>query len=210
MKTRTFVHASAIALALFTAAARPAVAQASVDAELVPFVGGGFFLSATSTPFVISRQEGAQLIVQDGELRDAPMFGFSAGLRFADRLGFEGMFAWMPTRIVGAEAAPGRRRVADVSSARYGVTALYHFGEVGRARPFAGVGVSTETVSYEPHVTGRRESDTAGGLTLGAHVPMSDRLAVRVQALQDVIGRREPASAPLMVTLGLSYRQGVR
>ena len=210
MKTRTFVQASAIALALFATTAHGAAAQSAVDAELVPFVGGSFFLSDASTPFVISRQEGAQLIVQDGELRSAPAFGFSAGLRFADRFGVEGIFAWMPTRLIGVAPIPERRRVADVNSVRYGVTALYHFDEVGRIRPFAGVGVVSETMSYEPYLTSQRESDTAGSVTLGVHVPVSERLAVRVQALQDVIGRRESGPEPVMLTLGLSYRQQER
>jgi outer membrane protein W len=210
MKTRTFVQASAIALALLAATTEAAAAQSAVDAELVPFVGGSFFLSDARTPFVISRHEGAQLMVQEGELRNAPAFGFSAGLRFADRFGVEGIFARMPTRWIGAAAVPERRRVADVNSVRYGVNALYHFDAVGRVRPFAGVGVVSETMSYEPSLTWQKESDTAGSVTLGAHVPMSDRLAVRVQALHDVVGGRESAPDPVMLTLGLSYRQQVR
>jgi outer membrane protein W len=211
MKTRTFVRGSAITLALIATAARPASGQTSVDAELVPFVGGSFSLADAHAPFVISRGEGAQLIVQDGELRNGPAFGFSAGLRFADRLGVEGIFAWVPTRLVGRASVPHQRRVADVSGTRYGVSALYHWGELGRVRPFAGVAVTSETMSYEPYATWGRETDTAGALTLGAHLPVSDRLALRLQALQDVIGRSEQSRRDqLLLTVGLSYRQPVR
>jgi outer membrane protein W len=211
MKTRTFVRASATALALVAATAAPASGQTPVDAELAPFVGGNFFLADARAPFVISRDEGAQLTVEDGELRNAPAFGFSAGLRFADRIGVEGMFAWVPTRLVGAESVPRKRRVADVNSIRYGVSALYHWDARGHVRPFAGVAVSSETMSYEPYATWERETDTAGALTVGAHVPVSDRLAVRMQALQDVIGRSEHTGRDqLMLTVGLSYRQPVR
>jgi hypothetical protein len=93
---------------------------------------------------------------------------------------------------------------------RYGVAALYHWQD-GRVRPFAGVAVTSERMDYEPYATWGRETDTAGALTVGAHVPVSDRLALRVQALQDVVGRSEHSRRDqLMLTVGLSYRQAVR
>jgi hypothetical protein len=75
MKTRTFVQSTALALLIAAGASMPVSGQTAVDAELVPFVGGSFFLADARAPFVVSRGDGAQLIVQDGELRDAPASG---------------------------------------------------------------------------------------------------------------------------------------
>lgn len=212
MRTMTFVRASALAVALAAAMGQPGSAQVPVEAELAPFVGGSFFLSDARAPLIVSSQGGAQTIVQDGELRNAPTVGFSAGLRLADRFGLEGMFAWVPTRLIGEATIPQRRRVADVNALRYGVSLLYHLDEIGAgARPFVGVALASETMSYEPHLTRARETETAGALTLGAHLPLSNRLALRLQALQDVIGRSERSRREqLMVTAGLSYRQPLR
>jgi outer membrane protein W len=211
MKMTTFVRSSALAVALAAATGHPGSAQMPVEAELAPFVGGSFFLSDARAPLIVSRQGGAQTIVQDGELRNAPTVGFSAGLRLADRFGLEGMFAWVPTRLIGEATIPQRRRVADVNALRYGVSLLYHLDELGAARPFVGVALASETMSYEPHLTRARETETAGALTLGAHLPLSNRIALRLQALQDVIGRSERSRREqLMVTAGLSYRQPLR
>jgi hypothetical protein len=211
MTTRTLLRAGMIAVALLAPGAPPAQGQTQVDAEMVPFVGGNFFVADARAPFVISSQEGAQLTVQDGRLRNAPAFGFSAGMRFADRWGFEGMFAWVPTRLEGQASVPERRRVADVSSVRYGVSALHHFGQRGPVRPFAGVAVNAETLSYEPYATWERETSTALGITAGAQLPVSDRLAMRVQAMQDVVGRAgQTRREQLLLTVGLSWRQRVR
>jgi hypothetical protein len=211
MTTRTLVLGSAIALVLIAATGRTLCAQTTVDAELVPFVGGSFFRPDARAPLVISRQAGAQLTVQDGELRNAPAYGFSAGLRLADRFGVEGIFAWAPTRLVGSASLPQKRRVADVNTMRYGVTALHHWDEWARVRPFAGVAVSGETLSYEPYATWERETNTAAGITAGAHLPVSDRIALRVQALQDLIGSSEPTRrAQLLLMFGLSYRERIR
>ena len=210
MNTRMFTRTGAIALSLLGAAAGTVSAQMQIDAEVVPFVGGSFFVADARAPFVISRAEGSQVLVQEGELRDAPAVGLSAGLRFADRVGLEGVFAWTPTRLVGA-SIPYQRRVADVRAVRYGVWALYHWPERARVRPFAGVAVSSQTLRYPQYVGQEGETETRGGLTAGAQFPIGDRLALRVQALQDVVGTSDRARRDqLMIALGLSWRQPMR
>jgi hypothetical protein len=116
----------------------------------------------------------------------------------------------VPTRLVADAGVSQRRRVAEVRAARYGITALYHADRHGAVRPFGGVALTTETRSYEPEV-GVDDSRTSGSLVLGAHLPLSERLAIRIQAVQDVFGgARRAAADQLMVTAGFSYRQPVR
>jgi opacity protein-like surface antigen len=211
MNTTTFARVSALCAALVAGAIAPAASQMSIEAEAGPFVGGTVFLSDPSDPFAISRQEASPLAVQDGQLRNGIAVGVHAGLRFAERIGFEGTYAWIPTELSASSGLEAHGGAVDVSAVRYGLASTVHFAPLGRLQPFAGVGVSGETLSYGPHLAWQRRSTFAGSVTLGGNLWLSDGVFLRVGAARDVLTRddRRPQNQ-LMVTAGLSARQRIR
>jgi outer membrane protein W len=211
MNTTSYARVSALSLALLAGAIAPAAAQISIEAEAGPFVGGTVFLSDPSDPFTISRQEAPPLVVQDGQLRNGVAVGVHAGVRFAQRFGLEGSYAWIPTELSAGSGLESHGGVVDVNQVRYGLTSTYHFAPLGKLQPFAGVGVSGETLSYGPYLGWQRRSTLAGTVSLGGNLWLSDGVFLRLGAARDVLTRdgQRPQNQ-LMVTAGLSARQRIR
>ena len=211
MKTRTFIRSSALSVALLAGTFGPALSQMTIEAEAGPFVGGTVFLSDPSDPFTISRQDASPLLIKDGRLRNGIAVGVHAGVRFAEKIGLEGMYAWIPTQLRAATGLEPHGGVVDVSAIRYGLTSAYHFSPLGKLQPFAGVGLSGETLSYGPHLAWQRRSSLAGTVSLGGSLWLSDGVFLRIGGARDVITRdgQRPQNQ-LMLTAGLSARQRIR
>jgi outer membrane protein W len=211
MKTTTLSRTSALWLALLAGGFAPATSQMTIEAEAGPFVGGTVFLSSAADPFTISRQEAAPLLVQDGRLRNAIAVGVHAGVRFAERIGVEGTYAWIPTEMTAARGLEAHGGAVDVSAIRYGLTSTYHFSPIGGFQPFAGVGVSGETLSFGPHLAWQRRSTLAGTVSMGGNVWVADRVFLRLGAARDILTREgNRPQNQLMLTAGLSARQRIR
>ena len=106
------------------------------------------------------------------------MLGANAGVRVAERFGFEGFFAWIPTRLRADSGllAHGGRINAD--SYMWGVTALYHFTNWERLQPFVGLGLGGETMTYRPaRLDGHTELQ--GNAVVGANYWVTDVFGIR-------------------------------
>jgi outer membrane protein W len=210
MNLPTISRASALALLLSIPSFSPALSQMSVEAEAGPFVGGTFFLNRAAS-FSIGRQEAAPLSIRDAGLRNAITVGVHAGVRLGGKLGLEGTYAWIPTRLTAAEGLEPQGGAVDVNAIRYGLMTTYHFAERGRIQPFAGAGLTGETVSYGPRAAWERHSALSGTVEAGANLWVRDGVFLRVGAGRDVFtsGDRAPMNK-LMFTAGLNARHRIR
>lgn len=211
MNTRTFIRASALGTALWVCSIGSAAGQMTVEAEAGPFVGGMMFLSSSPGDLRISRQGAAPVIVQDGRFENGIAVGVHAGVRFAERFGVDGTYAWIPTRLSARQGLEPHGGAVDANAIRYGVMTSYHFPQQGRFQPFVGVGVSGETVSYSPHLSWERDTSVAGTVGVGGSWWLSDGLLLRLDARRDVLTRSgERPANQLAVTMGVIARQRVR
>jgi outer membrane protein W len=211
MNSVTFLRVSAIALALWTLMFTSLAGQVAVEVEAGPFVGGTVFLNAPNQQVSIARQGAAPLLVEGGQFRNAVTVGVHAGIRVGQRLGLEGSYAWIPTRLAAGRGLEAQGGAVDVNAIRYGVMTTYHFRPHAGLQPFAGVGLSGETLSYGPHAGWERRSSLAGTVELGGNLWLSDDVFLRLGAGRDVLTRGERGSAnKLMMTAGVSARQRIR
>jgi len=180
-----------------------------VEFELTPFAGGTFFLSNPPSEFLIHRSGTDALTIGEGEFKNQFTFGLDAGVRIDERYGVEAFFSWLPTEL---SAATGLSRAVDVNGYMYGLTFLYHFDPAAQFKPFLGLGVGAETFDYK--MAGwDTETEYMGNVVAGANVPLTDLLALRLEA-RDCITFFDPGIAgadtktqnDLMLLTGLSFR----
>jgi outer membrane protein W len=209
MIAKPIVHGIVLTL-LVLAGYRPAVAQLPIEVEAGSFVGGALFLSNNSSSFTISRQEASPLVVKGGEVRNAIAMGVTAGLVFGERVGVEGMYAWVPGLLHAREGLEAQGGSVDINSIRYGATLRYEFAPERRIQPFVGLGVGAETITYGNHLAWARRTRTAPFATLGSSFWLEDGVSVRLQATRDLGSAGEVPSSQLMLTVGLNVRQRVR
>jgi hypothetical protein len=215
MDTRMFRRALPLAALLALGAFGSVRAQVSVQGEASIFTGGTWFLTDPPDRFAIeSTGSAGDLIVEDGRYRDGLMLGANAGVRVAERFGFEGFFAWIPTRLRADSGllAHGGRINAD--SYMWGVTALYHFTDWERLQPFVGLGLGGETMTYRP---ARLEGHTElqGNAVVGANYWVTDVFGIRFD-LRDclstwnshLVGVDDEPENDLMLGVGVSFRTG--
>jgi outer membrane protein W len=211
MNPVTFLRVGAIALSLWALMSASLAGQIAVEAEAGPFVGGTVFLNTPNQPLSIARQGSAPLLVEGGEFRNAVTVGVHAGIRVGQRLGLEGTYAWIPTRLSADRGLEAQGGAVDVNAIRYGLMTTYHFAAQGRLQPFAGVGLSGETLTYGPHAGWERRSSLAGTVEIGGNLWVSDGVFLRLGAGRDVLTRGEQRPAnKLLITAGLSARQRIR
>jgi outer membrane protein W len=209
----TMRRAVLVALALTAGAFGTARAQLKVEAEASTFFGGTWFLTDPPGQFALhTTAETGPLYIENGTYRDGVMAGVNAGLRFADRFGVEGFFAWIPTRLSagsGLDAYGGR---VDANSYMYGGSFLYHFTQLDRFQPFVGVGVGGETMSYDPASFERHSSFQGNGL-VGANYWITDGFGLRFDARDclsswesKITGVENTAENDLMLSVGLNFK----
>jgi outer membrane protein W len=210
MSLPTFSRMGALALVVSMFAPAPSLSQMSVEAEAGPFVGGTVFLNVPSS-LSIPRQQATPVSVRGAEVRNAITVGVHAGVRVAGKLALEGTYAWIPTRLTASEGLEAQGGFVDMNAIRYGLMTTWHFSPLGRLQPFAGLGVTGETLSYGPHSGWERRSIWAGTAEIGGNLWLRDGVFLRVGAGRDILTRGDDRPMnKLMLTAGLSARQRVR
>jgi hypothetical protein len=200
-------------LILVLLAARPdlAASQLPLEVEAGSFIGGAVFVSDPSEQLTIFRQNAPPIVVRGGELSNGIAVGVSGGLRVAERLGLEGMYAWVPGLLRAREGLEPQGGSVDVSSIRYGASLLYHFENQRAVQPFAGLGVGGETINWGNYLAWQRQSRFAPYATLGGSVKLQDGVSLRVRGTRDLTAPENGRPAnQLMLTIGLNLRQRVR
>jgi hypothetical protein len=216
MKHAGFMRAGVVAALALAATQTPAQGQVAFEVQATPMVTGTVFLGDPPQRFAILRQQSAMpLIIDRGNYRDGIGYGANAGVRIAERFGLEGMFFWIPTRLQaegGLEAYGGE---VDVNSLMWGATALFYFPLLGEVEPFAGLGIGAETVSYDPQMAWKRHNDLMGNVVVGGSAPLTDRLALRLEARDcitrfdsHITGIEHSTENDLMLSAGLMFRSG--
>lgn len=209
MIARHFVQASVLMVMLFMSRT-PAFAQMAVEAEAGSFVGGLVLLSSPSSTFTISRQEASPLRVAGGEVKNAIAMGVNAGIVLGERVGLEGMYAWIPGTLRAREGLESYGGSVDVSAIRYGATVRYEFTPERRLQPFAGLGVGGETTTFGNHLSWQRQTRIAPFIAAGASYWLQDDVALRIRAARDISSPDGVPTSQLMVTVGLNLREKLR
>ncbi len=187
--------------------------QAQITFELAPFAGGTFFLADPPDEFALDRGTTTPLILEDGSFDHAVNLGVNTGFVINDRWAIEGMFSWTPTKV---SAAHGLAEKANVNAFMYGVTGLFYLPVETRARPFLGVGFGAETFDYDLADV-ETHTDYMGNVVLGVYVPLRSGMGLRMEARDcfarfdaGVSGIDDSWENDLMLTMGFSYRVGIR
>lgn len=209
MKVLRLAVLTPLTLAVFAA---PPDAAAQTALELTPFVGGTFFLADPPSTFAIERSTGQPLQVKDGQFSDAITLGLSAGIRFGERFGVDGMFSWVPTAL----DATSLKNSVDATSLMYALSVLYYLPLGREVEPYVGLGVGGETFSYEIDEW-KGHTDVMGNVLGGLLVPLTDQVSMRLEARDcitwfksDVSGVDDAAQNDLMLTFGLKFSLGLR
>ncbi len=187
----------------------PVDAQTQLQFEVTPFAGGTFYLTNPPSQFDIHRQGSDPLTIGDGEFKDQFTLGLDVGVRINERYGIEAFFSWLPTEL---SAESGINRPVDVDGYMYGLTFLYHFNPDVRFKPFVGFGLGGDTYDYA--IEGwDSETEFMGNVVVGANVPLTDRLAWRLEARDCIMwhdaaisGSSAKAQNDLMLLTGLTFR----
>jgi hypothetical protein len=208
MITKPIVQSVVLAV-LLLAGQRPTAAQMPIEAEAGSFVGGALF-SNNPRSFTISRQAASPIVIEGGEMRNAIAMGVTAGLVFADRVGLEGMYAWVPGFLRASEGLEAQGGSVDINSIRYGATVRYELAPQRRLQPFAGLGVSGEAITYGNQLAWQRQTRVAPFVMLGSSFWLDDGVSIRLRATRDLASADRVPASQLMLTVGLNVRQRIR
>ena len=188
----------------------PLGAEAQVEFEIAPFVGGTVFLGDPPSQFALGHRHGApDVVVRGGSFADAFTLGVNTGLRFNERWALEGLFSWIPTEL---SATSGLQGTEEVNGYMYGLTGLYYLPVDWPVTPFLGLGIGGETFDYAADDLDTHH-DLMGNVVGGLFVPVTEGIGMRLEA-RDCFARFDSGVASvkdawendLMLTVGMSFR----
>lgn len=193
---------------LLLASASGTVAQAPVEFEITPLVGGTFFASDLPASFQVDDELGGTMTLSGVDLDDAFAIGARTGVRLADRFGIGISLVYNPLTYHTDTASD-----LDGGLYTYGADLTYYAtGLSPRVTPFAGIGLGAKTYDFEG---ADPETDLMWNVGAGFDVAVHRNAAIRVEARDymslldpEVAGLDEELQHDLMVAAGLNFSIG--
>jgi opacity protein-like surface antigen len=155
--------------------AAPTQAQAPVEFEITPLVGGTFFPSDLPGSFQVDSELGGTMTLSGVEFDDALAVGARTGVRLADRFGLGVSLVYNPLTYHTDTAS-------DLDGALYAYGADFTYYATGlspKVTPFAGIGLGAKTYDFEG---ADPETDFMWNVGAGLDVAVRPNVAVRVEA----------------------------
>lgn len=183
-------------------------AQAPIEFEVTPLIGGTFFAGDMPGSFQVEDELGGTTTLSGVELDDALAIGARTGLRLADRFGIGVSLVYNPLTYDTDTAGD-----LEGGLYTYGADFTYYATALSpKVTPFAGIGLGAKTYDFEG---ADPETDVMWNVGVGFDVAVHPNAAIRVEAGDymslldpEIDGLDEELQHDLMVAAGINFSIG--
>lgn len=189
-------------------AGAPAKAQAPVEFEITPLIGGTFFAGELPGSFEVDNELGGTMTLSGVEFDDALAIGLRTGVRVAERFSVGVSAIYNPLTYHTSTATD-----LEGGLYTYGADFLYYATDISpMVTPFAGIGVGAKTYDFEG---ADPETDIMWNVGAGFDVAVHPNASIRLEARDymslldpEINGLDEELQHDVMVALGLNFSIG--